>query len=117
MAALQGWEVDMEDWRAACKYDGTPSHNRWVQTRRQMFTGNQVTGTSGGLSVPNECTTILTGCTRSLVLVKDLQPVCAEGKGKTPVYSTHKVQFIICRRGMLPTLMLSSDPALHSLEC
>ena len=60
-------------------------------------------------------TAILTGCMRSLVLVKDLRPVCAEGKGKTSVYSTPKVQFI--RQGMLLTLMLNGDAALHSLEC
>ncbi len=49
MAALQGWELD---WRAACKYDGIPAHNRWVQTGRKMFSGNQVTGTSSGLFAP-----------------------------------------------------------------
>ncbi len=85
------------------------------QTGRKLFTGNQVTGTSGGLFAPDGCTAILTGCMRSLILVKDLQPVCAEGKVKTSVYSTPKVQFI--RQGMLLTLMLNGDAALHSLEC
>ena len=36
MAALQGWELD---WRAACKYDGIPAHNRWVQTGRECSLG------------------------------------------------------------------------------
>lgn len=120
MAALQGWDFVMKDWRAGSKYDGTPAHNRWLQTGRKMFTGNQVTGTFGGLFVPNACAQVYTTCTRSLVRVKDLRPVCAEGKirhlctapGAT---GSHKVQFIICRRGMLPTLMLNGGPALLSM--